>query len=267
MNPPSSGGAAVPRLGSPPHAAGRFCTCQPCGLDRRGLATAAIAAYVVVCLVAGVSVDVRERDSAILIFGALALVPWRSWAGAGRWGGPMSPCARSTEERTRQAQAERELRDVARARDLALVRERDRFRNDLSREEARAERARAPPHRRRRLHAAMRDRVDGMHRQEGGEGDLDRVREVVGIPRWSCPAPRGGCCITRRPRDVGGHLDVVAAQGVSRPPREAQAERFAAEPIPAGTVIRETGRARGHRRHPDPPARPLPRRPHRRRET
>src|SRR5918993_1723302 len=98
-------------------------------------ATAAIAAYVVVSLVAGVSVDVRERDSAILIFGALALtvaalVGWR------RAMARADAAVRGLqEERTRQAQAERELRDVARARDLALVRERDRFRNDLSREE------------------------------------------------------------------------------------------------------------------------------------
>ena len=204
-------------------------------------ATAAIAAYVVACLVAGVSVDVRERDSAILIFGALALaavalVGWR------RAMGRADAAVRALEEeRTRQAQAERELRDVARARDLALVRERDRFRNDLSREEARAEGLERLHTAERRWHATLRDRVEGMHRQEGGEGDLDRVREVLLGTSLELSGATKGMLITRRPGDVGGHMDVVAAQGVEPAAGEAQAERFAADPIPAGTVIREKG--------------------------
>jgi diguanylate cyclase (GGDEF)-like protein len=204
-------------------------------------ATAAIAAYVVVSLVAGVSVDVRERDSAILIFGALALaaaalVGWRRAMARAD-----AAVHRLEEERTRQAQAERELRDVARARDLALVRERDRFRNDLSREEARADGLERLHTAERRWHAALRDRVEGMHRQEGGEGDLDRVREVLLASSLELSGATKGMLITRRPGDVGGHLDVVAAQGVEPAAGEAQAERFAAEPIPAGTVIREKG--------------------------
>ena len=228
-------------------------------------ATAAIAAYVVACLVAGVSVDVRERDSAILIFGALALaavalVGWR------RAIGRADAAVRALEEeRTRQAQAERELRDVARARDLALVRERDRFRNDLSREEARADGLERLHTAERRWHATLRDRVDGMHRQEGGEGDLDRVREVLLGTSLELSGATKGMLITRRPGDVGGHLDVVAAQGVEPAAGEAQAERFAAEPDPRGDRDPREGRARRHRRHPDPPARPLPRRPDRRR--
>ena len=204
-------------------------------------ATAAIAAYVVACLVAGVSVDVRERDSAILIFGALALaaaalVGWR------RAIGRADAAVRALEEeRTRQAQAERELRDVARARDLALVRERDRFRNDLSREEARAEGLERLHTAERRWHATLRDRVEGMHRQEGGEGDLDRVREVLLGTSLELSGATKGVLITRRPGDVGGHMDVVAAQGVEPAAGEAQAERFAADPIPAETVIREKG--------------------------
>ena len=204
-------------------------------------ATAAIAAYVVACLVAGVSVDVRERDSAILIFGALALaaaalVGWR------RAIGRADAAVRALEEeRTRQAQAERELRDVARARDLALVRERDRFRNDLSREEARAEGLERLHTAERRWHATLRDRVEGMHRQEGGEGDLDRVREVLLGTSLELSGATKGMLITRRPGDVGGHMDVVAAQGVEPAAGEAQAERFAADPIPAETVIREKG--------------------------
>jgi HD-GYP domain-containing protein (c-di-GMP phosphodiesterase class II) len=204
-------------------------------------ATAAIAAYVVVSLVAGVSVDVRERDSAILIFGALALaaaalVGWRRAVARAD-----AAVHRLEEERTRQAQAERELRDVARARDLALVRERDRFRNDLSREEARADGLERLHTAERRWHAALRDRVEGMHRQEGGEGDLDRVREVLLASSLELSGATKGMLITRRPGDVGGHLDVVAAQGVEPAAGEAQAERFAAEPVSPGTVIREQG--------------------------
>ena len=204
-------------------------------------ATAAIAAYVVACLVTGVSVDVRERDSAILIFGALALaaaalVGWR------RAMGRADAAVRALEEeRTQQVQAERELRDVARARDLALVRERDRFRNDLSREEARAEGLERLHTAERRWHATLRDRVEGMHRQEGGEGDLDRVREVLLGTSLELSGATKGILITRRPGDVGGHMDVVAAQGVEPAAGEAQAERFAADPIPAETVIREKG--------------------------
>ena len=204
-------------------------------------ATAAIAAYVVACLVTGVSVDVRERDSAILIFGALALaaaalVGWR------RAMGRADAAVRALEEeRTQQVQAERELRDVARARDLALVRERDRFRNDLSREEARAEGLERLHTAERRWHATLRDRVEGMHREEGGEGDLDRVREVLLGTSLELSGATKGILITRRPGDVGGHMDVVAAQGVEPAAGEAQAERFAADPIPAETVIREKG--------------------------
>ena len=109
--------------------------------------------------VGGVSIDVRERDSAILIFGALALA---AVALAG-WRRAMSRADAAVralaEERTRQSQAERELRDVARARDLSLVRERDRFRNDLSREEARADGLERLHTAERRWHAALRDRV------------------------------------------------------------------------------------------------------------
>jgi diguanylate cyclase (GGDEF)-like protein len=204
-------------------------------------AAAVIAAYVVICLVAGVSVDVRERDSAILIFGALALVAvalvgWR------RAMGRADAAVRALEEeRTRQAQAERELRDVSRARDLALVRERDRFRNELSREEARADGLERLHTAERRWHAALRDRVDGMHRQEGGEGDIDRVREVLLATSLELSGATRGLLITRRRGDVSGHLDVVAAQGVQPAAGEAQAQRFAAEPVPPGTVIREQG--------------------------
>jgi hypothetical protein len=66
-------------------------------------ATAAIAVYVAACLVTGVSVDVRERDSAILIFGALALA---AVALAG-WRRAMSRADAAVraleEERTRQS--------------------------------------------------------------------------------------------------------------------------------------------------------------------
>ncbi len=204
-------------------------------------AATAIAAYVVICLVAGVSVDVRERDSAILIFGALALIAvalvgWR------RAMGRADAAVRALEEeRTRHAQAEREVRDVSRARDLALVRERDRFRNDLSREEARAEGLERLHTAERRWHAALRDRVDGMHRAEGGEGDINRVREVLLGTSLELSGATKGMLITRRRGDVGGHLDLVAAQGVPPAAGEAQAERFAAEPVPTGTVIREQG--------------------------
>jgi diguanylate cyclase (GGDEF)-like protein len=204
-------------------------------------ATAAIAVYVAACLVAGVSVDVRERDSAILIFGALALaavalVGWR------RAMSRADAAVRALEqERTRQSQAERELRDVARARDLSLVRERDRFRNDLSREEARADGLERLHTAERRWHATLRDRVESMHRDEGGEGDLDRVRQVLlGTSLELTGAPKG-MLITRRPGDVVGHLDVVAAQGVEPASGAGEAERFAREPIAAGTVIREKG--------------------------
>src|SRR6476620_11485389 len=140
------------------------------------LATTAIAAYVVVCLVAGVSIDVRERDSAILIFGALALIAVAlvGWRRAMR---RADAAVRALEEeRTRHAQAEREVRDVSRARDLALVRERDRFRNDR------------------------------MHREEGGEGDIDRVREVLLGTSLELSGATKGILITRRRGDVGGHL-------------------------------------------------------------
>jgi diguanylate cyclase (GGDEF)-like protein len=204
-------------------------------------ATAAIAAYVVACIVAGVSVDVRERDSAILIFGALALcaVALAGWRRAARRAD--AAVAALEEERGRQQQAERELRDVARARDLALVRERDRFRNDLSREQARADRLE-------RLHTAERgwvttlsDRVDRMHRAEGGEGDLDRVRQIVlGTSLELSGAPRGAL-ITRRQGDVAGRMDVVATQGIEDGDAvQALADRFAVDPIPVGTVLRES---------------------------
>jgi diguanylate cyclase (GGDEF)-like protein len=205
-------------------------------------ATAAIAVYVVACLVAGVSVDVRERDSAILIFGALALcaialIGWR------RAMARADMAVRTlAEERARQEQAERELRDVARARDLALVRERDRFRNDLSREEARADRLERLHTAEQRWHATLRDRVDGMHRAEDGEGDLGRVRDVVLDTSLELVGASRGLLLTRRPRDVAGHVDVVASRGVDPGPvPDALAERFRLEPLPAGTVLRETG--------------------------
>ena len=241
MNPPSSGGAATPRLVRRPMQPGVSAPASRAGWIGAASATAAIAAYVVACLVAGVSVDVRERDSAILIFGALALaaaalVGWR------RAIGRADAAARALEEeRTRQAQAERELRDVAPGPRPRARPRTDRFRNDLSREEARAEGLERLHTAERRWHATLRDRVEGMHRQEGGEGDLDRVREVLLGTSLELSGATKGMLITRRPGDVGGHMDVVAAQGVQPAAGEAQAERFAADPIPAETVIREKG--------------------------
>ncbi len=205
-------------------------------------ATAAIAAYVVACLVAGVSVDVRERDSAILIFGALALgavalVGWR------RAMNRADAAVRALhEERARQEQAERELRDVAKARDQALVRERDRFRNELSREEARTERLERIHTAERHWHATLRDRVDGMHRDDGGEGDLDRVRGVLLGTSLELTGATRGVLLTRRPGDVTGRLDVVATQEIeSGGAGKALATRFADDPVAADTVLRETG--------------------------
>src|SRR5215211_1396681 len=175
-------------------------------------ATAVIAIYVLATLIAGVSIDVRERDAAILVFFALALcaaalVGWRR--AAGRADAAVRALA---EERTAQEQAARELRDLARTRDQALVRERERLRNDLSREESRADRLERLHTAERRWHDELRDRVERMHREAGGEGDLDGVRvvvletamELVGAPR--------GLLLTRRPHDLAGHLDVVAAR-------------------------------------------------------
>jgi HD-GYP domain-containing protein (c-di-GMP phosphodiesterase class II) len=204
-------------------------------------AAAAIAAYVVGCLIAGVSVDVRERDATILVFGALALciLALLGWRRAMRRADAATRAL--AEERTRQEQAERELRDVARARDRALVRERDRFRNDLSREAARADRLE-------RLHAAQHgwvrtlgDRVARLHHAEGGEAGFDRVRETLLEASVELLEASRGVLLTRRPHDLSGALDVVANRGVEERPAAALAARFAREPVPEGTVVRESG--------------------------
>lgn len=205
------------------------------------VATAAIAVYTVARLAAGVSDQVRERDSAILIFGALALgaVALTGWWRALRRADTAARVL--AEERARQEQAERELRDVARARDQALVRERDRFRNDLSREEARAERLERLHTAERRWHEALSARVDAVHRAAGGEGDLDRVREAVLQTALELTGAPRGLLLTRRPGDVTGRLDVAATHGIDDAALpSALAERFAHEPIPAGMVLRET---------------------------
>jgi diguanylate cyclase (GGDEF)-like protein len=205
-------------------------------------ATAAILVYVLASLIAGVSVDVRERDSAILVFFALAasilaLVGWR------RAMSRAQAAERALhEERAQQAQAERELRDVARARDRALVRERDRLRNDLSRQEARADRLERLHTAERRWHGELRHRVELMHRAEGGEGDLDKVRSVVLDTALELVGAPRGLLLTRRAGDVAGHLDVVASRGFpDGAAGDMLAERFRREPIGADEVLRETG--------------------------
>jgi diguanylate cyclase (GGDEF)-like protein len=205
-------------------------------------ATAVILAYVLATLIAGVSVDVRERDSAILVFfalaaGILALIGWR------RAMSRADAAERALQdERAEQAQAARELRDVARARDRALVRERDRLRNELSRTEARADGLERLHTAERRWHGELRHRVERMHRAEGGEGDLDKVRSVVLDTALELVGAPRGMLLTRRPGDVAGHLDVVAAHGLPDDTAgEALAERFRREPIPADVVLRERG--------------------------
>jgi diguanylate cyclase (GGDEF)-like protein len=205
-------------------------------------ATAVILIYVLASLIAGVSVDVRERDSAILVFfalaaGILALIGW--WRAMSR----ADAAERALQaERAAQAQAELELRDVARARDQALVRERDRFRNELSRAEARADSLERLHTAERRWHGELRHRVEQMHRAEGGEGDLDKVRAVVLETAMDLVGAQRGLLLQRRPRDVAGHLDVVAAHGFPDDAAGAAlAERFRREPIPADRVLRETG--------------------------
>jgi diguanylate cyclase (GGDEF)-like protein len=205
-------------------------------------ATAAIAVYVLATLVAGVSVDVRERDAAILVFfaialGILSLIGWRR----AMWRADTAVGALES-ERADRAQSDRELRDVSRARDRAMVRERDRFRNDLSREQARADRLQRLQTAERHWHAVLRDRVEDLHRAEGGEGGLDQVRAVVLATALDLTESPRGLLLTRRPADVAGHLDVVAASGLTDDaPGAALAERFAREPIEAGTVLREVG--------------------------
>jgi diguanylate cyclase (GGDEF)-like protein len=205
-------------------------------------ATGAIAVYILATWIAGVSVDVRERDSAILVFGALAvcvaaLVGWR------RAVGRAEAAVRALErERAEARQAATELRDVALARDRAVVRERERLRNDLSREHARADRLERLHAAERAWHGELRQRVERTHRFQGGEADLDAVRGVVLETAMELVGAPQGLLLTRRPADLAGHLDVVAARGVEDAAAgEALAERFARDPIAADAVVREVG--------------------------
>ncbi len=204
-------------------------------------ATTAIAVYVLASLLAGVSVDVRERDSAILVFAALLLCIAALW-GWRRATARADAALRALEaERTEREQATRELRDVSRTRDRALVRERERLRNDLSRQEARAERLERLHTAERRWHDELRDRVDRMHRDAGGEGDLDGVRAVIVETATDLVGAPRGLLLTRRPGDLAGTLDVVASRGFpDTAAGEELARRFARDPLPAGTIVRET---------------------------
>src|ERR687883_1863106 len=84
-------------------------------------ATAAIAVYILATGIAGVSVDIRERDSAILVFGALAICV----AALAGWRRAMARADAAVDalerERAQARQAATELRDISVARDRALV--------------------------------------------------------------------------------------------------------------------------------------------------
>jgi diguanylate cyclase (GGDEF)-like protein len=205
-------------------------------------ATAAIAVYILATWIAGVSVDIRERDSAILVFGALAvcvaaLAGWRR--AVGRADAAMRALER---ERAEARQAATELRDVALARDHAIVRERERLRNDLSREQARADRLERLHAAERAWHEELRHRVERTHRAEGGEADLDAIRAVLLKTSMELVSAPRGLLLTRRPADPAGHLDVVASRGFEDAAAgEELSERFAREPIAADAVLREVG--------------------------
>jgi diguanylate cyclase (GGDEF)-like protein len=203
-------------------------------------ATAALLVYLLASIVAGVSVDVRERDSAILVFAALlvcvgALIGWRR-ASARAEGADRA----LADERAAAAQSARELRDVSAARDRALVRERDRLRNELSRAEARAERGERLHTAERAWHGTLRGRVDRAHRLAGGEGDLDAIRGTLLDTSLELAGATRGLLLTRRPGDVLGRLDVVASRGVPSPEiADALAARFADAPLAPGAILRE----------------------------
>jgi GGDEF domain-containing protein len=79
-----------------------------------------------------------------------------------------------------------------------------------------------------------------MHRERGGEGDLDGVREVVLRVATELLEARRGLLLTRRPGDHAGVLHLVASRGFANEPGGSQlVARFAREVLEPGTTLRQ----------------------------